>query len=770
MKKLHFPYNYNSRSGVVATTLTLGVLTVIAITTFVSSLFLNKNRQITNTEASTIANDSCIQTTQSGKKYTFFERSNGNAVCSLDKIEAGPQNDAWEVLGADGSCGNNNDCINSNRGNWCYYFGNNSSHAKCLRRDSSCDNGSCLGGGETPPTATPVPPPGNGGSGSEVSNGCFSLKAEFEVQDYQGAKGFYAWVTFNSSTAGDVELLGQGVGNNSHLAGWNAFGGGNFTYDPNWTQSLASGSYMPAVKLSNNSSVQISYTGYLRNCNPQDITISCTLGIDGSGNAYVQGNGCSCKNGSCSTGGPPTPTPIPRPTNTPVPRATATPIPHTTATPVPNATNTPAPPTNTPIPGATNTPVPNATITPASPTNTPIPPTPTPGKCTLIVQVQDEKRRAIEDAKVCVWHGDGTYHMEGETGDDGVANFSSVLNGQLDYNATYKVAAGKSSENCDTLKNKRQDFTTPKGGACKFVVKVQDDGSVIVPTLTPTRVPTQTPKPTKGSPPTPVPTTINREEQGKVIVNLLLEFYGYDKWFGKDIGNLFDDLINRLSLRLDEINTKVKPKAYGRDSIQHTGETVTISADNVEKYSKDGSLNVYKGIVSVMNLDPGKIFDLSNIKFDGDKDKVVFDKKLDMRKFIRIVNFNLKKEKDVQYSGDIKLDLISGGLNAFLARLYINNIDKTNLTYCKKHDLPVTISKDIVDNNNIFSIKLVFSEFYNQSCSTPPPSDLYCYVLYSCSKDGNNYVAARSLIHIENMNSSNIELKDYLVLTCDDSN
>jgi len=135
---------------------------------------------------------------------------------------------------------------------------------------------------------------GTGGStgGGSANNGCFSLLAEFEQKLENGKVAFYTWVTFESSTAGDVQLLANG----QHAAGWNGFGGGRFTYDPNWTHPGWPGNWGPIAIVDPGKSTNASYEGFVRNCNPQSLSLNCTLTANASGIGSVSGNGCVCKN------------------------------------------------------------------------------------------------------------------------------------------------------------------------------------------------------------------------------------------------------------------------------------------------------------------------------------------------------------------------------------------------------------------------------------------------------------------------------------------
>jgi hypothetical protein len=167
--------------------------------------------------------------------------------------------------------------------------------------NTTCAVSPTPGGGASPPVNKPPAP-----SSSPVGNSCFTLSVNFEARPPDSSKGesgaaaFYAWVTFNSQTAGDVKL----DFNNQHLAGWNGFAGGSFTYSPQWTQPYTHSREAAIAALEKGRSFNVEYTGWLRNCDPQTATIRCNLKVDNKGVASVSGGGCSCSN--CGQAQPPT--------------------------------------------------------------------------------------------------------------------------------------------------------------------------------------------------------------------------------------------------------------------------------------------------------------------------------------------------------------------------------------------------------------------------------------------------------------------------------
>jgi len=159
--------------------------------------------------------------------------------------------------------------------------------------NTTCAVSPTPGSGASPPVNKPPAP-----SSSPVGNSCFTLSVNFEARPpdlskgESGAAAFYAWVTFNSQTAGDVKL----DFNNQHLAGWNGFAGGSFTYSPQWTQPYTHSREAAIAALEKGRSFNVEYTGWLRNCDPQTATIRCNLKVDNKGVASVSGGGCSCSN------------------------------------------------------------------------------------------------------------------------------------------------------------------------------------------------------------------------------------------------------------------------------------------------------------------------------------------------------------------------------------------------------------------------------------------------------------------------------------------
>lgn len=307
------------QTGEIATMIAIGSLVVIGITSLVSSAFLGK-KQTTKAKASgSVASLGCIQRAN-GNEYIFFKRSDASSVCDKNEIQEGPQNDAWLV--GTGPCVDNNAC---GSGRWCYYFDNQYANSRCLTRDPSCDNGSCLGGGGVSST----PAPGGGAEGA----GCLSVSANIEARPSDsnkgepGVKAFYVWIYIDSNQGGDVKLELNG----QHIAGWNGFAGGRYTYNPAWTQPYTHDREAAVAGLGKGASFNAKYTGWLSTCSPQQATINCRLNVAADGTAYVTGDGCNCSN--CAAA-PPSATNTPKPTSKPNPStSTNTPTPKDTPTP-----------------------------------------------------------------------------------------------------------------------------------------------------------------------------------------------------------------------------------------------------------------------------------------------------------------------------------------------------------------------------------------------------------------------------------------------------
>lgn len=268
--------------------LKITVIIIIFISLLISILFL-KNKKTTKTKAAEIASLSCIQNINN-KRYIFFQRNGGNPVCNEEEIKKGnPANpiDAWLLMN-NNRCQTNEQCGN---GLWCYFFNGNQKNSYCLSRDPNCDNGSCWqSNSNIQQNKTNNINASN--NISEINNGCFSLKAEFEVRNANDKKAFYSWITFQSEKGGDVKL----EYNKSHVAGWNKFPGGVFSYSPQWTQPYVHDSEHAVATLSKGQTLSFDYTGMHSGCTPQSISLSCYIGYNNNGSVFVNGLGCSCKN------------------------------------------------------------------------------------------------------------------------------------------------------------------------------------------------------------------------------------------------------------------------------------------------------------------------------------------------------------------------------------------------------------------------------------------------------------------------------------------
>ena len=266
----------SNQKGEIVTILTVGTLVVLSAITLVSSILLPKNKQTTASRAedpTTCSNpnkpiDFCIreECDTAISKWVMIEKFCNNEKKIIEKAGAAT----------------NRSCTQA--GKQCCGGGTTSCTLPAASTSTQTSGGNTATGNATTTT------------GSAKSNGCFSLKAEFEQKLENGKVAFYTWVTFESATAGDVELLANG----QHAAGWNGFGGGRFTYDPNWTHPGWPGNWGPIAIVDLGKSVTAGYEGFVRNCNPQSTTINCTLTANSNGIGSVSGeSGCVCKN--CAT-------------------------------------------------------------------------------------------------------------------------------------------------------------------------------------------------------------------------------------------------------------------------------------------------------------------------------------------------------------------------------------------------------------------------------------------------------------------------------------
>jgi len=335
--------------GEITTVVALGTLIILGVSSFFSSMFLNKKKQIFQhpKATETVSYERCTFESQ-GRRYIFFRRNGGMPVCDLNLIKAGTTDnpiDAW-LIRTDvevGQCrvvnNNANQQCGGNWDDWCYYFNAQQSGSRCLKRDSSCDNGVCLVNQQPTVQPTSNTSANNNNQSTLTTSACFSMTAEFEVRQFENRKSFYAWVKFISQRGGNIKLEYNGI----HVAGWNRFLGGTFTYSPQWTQPHSPGNEAGIASLINGQSMPFTYRGIHSGCNPQDFILNCSIGVDQMGNPSVSGNGCICRNCHLMTFIPsltPTPTPTPTPTQNLTLNNRQAPTP----TPTPTPTSTPTPP------------------------------------------------------------------------------------------------------------------------------------------------------------------------------------------------------------------------------------------------------------------------------------------------------------------------------------------------------------------------------------------------------------------------------------------
>jgi len=284
----------SNQKGEIVTILTVGTLVVLSAITLVSSILLPKNKQTTASRA-----EDPTTCSNPNKPINFCIREECDTAISKWVMIEKFCNNEKKIIEKAGAA-TNRSC--NQAGKQCCGGGTTSCTLPAASTSTQTSGGNTATGNATTTT------------GSAKSNGCFSLKAEFEQKLENGKVAFYTWVTFESATAGDVELLANG----QHAAGWNGFGGGRFTYDPNWTHPGWPGNWGPIAIVDLGSKVNAGYEGFLRNCNPQSITINCTLTANANGTGSVSGeSGCVCKN--CAA--PPAAAPV----------ATAAPVAPTTA-------------------------------------------------------------------------------------------------------------------------------------------------------------------------------------------------------------------------------------------------------------------------------------------------------------------------------------------------------------------------------------------------------------------------------------------------------
>jgi hypothetical protein len=272
--------------GEIATILVVGSLILASIISFSSSLLFT-NRQSNKAKATDI---------------TYKCRTDSvDWVCIRDNHKADQQ-------AKDAFCGFYASLITENGNNYVAVINKwREEHEKNM----GYNTGDC-GRDVEQPTSAPIPTGGGG-------DGCFYISADFEVRDEGDKKAFYAWVTFNSQRGGDIKLEYNGI----NVAGWNRFGGGSYTYSPQWTQPHTHDYDSGIAALTKGQEMSFTYRGMHSGCSPQDVTITCSIGYRSDGSTYVAGQNCSCRN--CQTVQIPTLTPTrsltlpPRTTNIPTP-------------------------------------------------------------------------------------------------------------------------------------------------------------------------------------------------------------------------------------------------------------------------------------------------------------------------------------------------------------------------------------------------------------------------------------------------------------------
>lgn len=141
---------------------------------------------------------------------------------------------------------------------------------------------------------------------TKAAESCFNISADIEARNEGSKKAFYVWVNFDSSQGGDVELLYNGI----HVAGWNKFDGGRYTYGPNYTQPFTKGSGEAGIAAlpADNGTREINfvYEGWHNGCSPQTQKLNCTVGVNADGFPFLSGDaGCNAKNFSRGGVAPP---------------------------------------------------------------------------------------------------------------------------------------------------------------------------------------------------------------------------------------------------------------------------------------------------------------------------------------------------------------------------------------------------------------------------------------------------------------------------------
>ena len=298
----------SNKKGEIATIITLGSLVVLGVVSLVSSVFLKKTSPIktkASEDCNQMANRSCVNypppppPVVRGQNKQDSTGACNPACCECN--EQCPNGQKCDI--PNGYCKSGFSC-NPATGKKLTCVSGQCVWQACQGED--CNKNTCTSHSDCQPQSSPPasPPPGGGGGGGGgrgVGNSCFNIKAEFEVRPEGDKKAFYSWVTFVSNKGGDIKLDYNGI----HVAGWNNFDGGTFTYGPQWTQPHTHEGEAGIAGFSGKSHMPFTYTGIHTGCQPQDITLSCAVGINNQG-PYVSGEGCSCRN--CQQYQPPPPT------------------------------------------------------------------------------------------------------------------------------------------------------------------------------------------------------------------------------------------------------------------------------------------------------------------------------------------------------------------------------------------------------------------------------------------------------------------------------
>jgi len=380
--------------GEIATVLAVGALVILGAASLVNSLFINK-RQTVKTKAQGLY--TCYKGGQPVEQCQSFDKCDVDGRCNpaCCKVDSQcPNGQKCDI--PNGYCVSGKSCNPQTSKKLTCVSG------QCVWQPCSgndCNVNTCTSHAQCQNQVNPTPTPVSGGGG-QTQAGCFYLTADLEVRNEGAKKAFYAWVTFYSQRGGDIKLEYNGI----HVAGWNRFSGGSFTYSPQWTQPFTHDYESGIAALNPGQTMPFTYRGMHSGCSPQDFTLSCSIKVDGAGNPSVSGSGCRCRNCGQQQS-PQVPTPTPLPTRMP-PGAYSTPTPTqslrcecidgrwnnfcdslwvgrpcgSTPTPTPTPLPTRMPPGAYSNPTPTSTPISTPTPTPTPiPTLTPIPtPTPTP--------------------------------------------------------------------------------------------------------------------------------------------------------------------------------------------------------------------------------------------------------------------------------------------------------------------------------------------------------------------------------------------------------